>query len=484
MESNTLSLSSLDSFPYRHRIREVMSSPVRTMGPNATVHEAAQVMTETRISSLVVVDDEGQALGIVTERDVLRAVARSAGQGLKQPLAMVMGRPLQTIGQDAFVYTALGRMDRLNLRHLVAVDERQRPVGMVTARTLLKLRSATALAVGDEVATAQNTEQLDTVRQRLPDLIEALLAEGVDGLSVSAVVSTILCDTTARAAELALESMRGEGWGEAPAPWSLLVLGSGGRGEAMLGADQDNAIVHAGEEEDGHWFAELARRMTSTLDGAGVPFCKGDVMATNPQWRRSLAGWEAEIDRWVKGADGSALLNVDIFLDFRPVYGDLKLAAQLKEKLVAKAAVSAPFLHALAATVADTDPLGLFNRFKLVDGRLDLKRNGLWPIVNTVRLISLKHGIDATSTRDRLQALCEGGHMACEEAQGLIAIHELIARILLKRQAVLARTGDVGAKRNMVDPGILSREERRRLKEAFKRLKALNWVIRNALSTV
>lgn len=484
MELDTKPLVSLDSFPYRHRVREVMTTPIRTIGPNATVQDASQAMTETRISSMVVVDDYGQALGIVTERDVLRAVARSGGQGLKQPLSMVMGRPLQTVSQDAFVFTALGRMDRLNVRHLVAVDERQQPAGMVTARTLLKLRSSSALAIGDEISTAQDAAQMKTVRKRLPKLVRDLLEEGIDGLSIAAVTSAVLCDTTARAAELAVERMRQEGWGEAPASWALLVLGSGGRGEAMLGADQDNAIVHTGGEESAPWFAELARRVTASLDEAGVPFCKGDVMATNPQWRRSLPDWEAEIERWVKGADGSALLNVDIFLDFRAVYGDLNLASQLREKLVSRGKASMPFLHALAATVSDISPLGLFNQFKLADGFLDLKRNGLWPIVNTVRLLALKHGITEASTKGRLKKLCEGGHMSCEEVQGFIDMHEMIARMVLKRQVALAEGGAIGPSRNQVDPKALTRQERRKLKDSFKRLKALSWLIGNALNQV
>ncbi|MEO5336136.1 MAG: DUF294 nucleotidyltransferase-like domain-containing protein [Magnetospirillum sp. WYHS-4] len=483
MELDTKPLKALDSFPYRHRIRDVMNRPVRTIGTAATVHEASQVMTETKISSLVVVDDLGQALGIVTERDVLRAVARSGGQGLKQPVSIVMGRPLQSVSQDAFVYTALGRMDRLNVRHLVAVDERQQPTGMVTARTLLKLRSSNALAIGDEVSTAQDAAQMDAVRKRLPELIANLLAEGVDGLSITAVISAVLCDTTARAAELAVDGMRQEGWGDAPASWSLLVLGSGGRGEAMLGADQDNAIVHTGDESAAPWFGELARRITTALDGAGVPFCKGDVMVTNPQWRRSLSEWQEEITGWVRGADGSALLNIDIFLDFRPVFGDLTLAENLRDELISRARVSAPFLHALAGTVSDINPLGLFNRFKLVEGKLDLKRNGVWPIVNTVRLLALKHGISVASTRDRLRALCDGKHIPCDEAQRLIDTHEMIARILLRHQAALA-AGNIAGQRNMVDPAVLTRGERARLKEAFKHLKDLHWVINNALSSV
>ena len=71
----------------------------------------------------------------------------------------------------------------------------------------------------------------------------------------------------------------------------LLILGSGGRGESLLAPDQDNAIVHDGRPEHDPWFLDIATRISDLLDAAGIPYCKGKVMATNPDWRRSLDGW-------------------------------------------------------------------------------------------------------------------------------------------------------------------------------------------------
>src|SRR5690606_32195369 len=132
----------------------------------------------------------------------------------------------------------------------------------------------------------------------------------------------------------AAEGMVRDGHGPAPAPWCYLVLGSGGRGESLLAADQDNAIVHDGRAEDDAWFAELGRRASETLDEAGIPYCRGGVMAMNEAWRRSLADWRRQIDRWVAKAEGESLLNVDIFYDFQPVYGDRALAEALRTHAV------------------------------------------------------------------------------------------------------------------------------------------------------
>ena len=66
--------------------------------------------------------------------------------------------------------------------------------------------------------------------------------------------------------------------------------------------------------------------MSEILDAAGVPYCKGGVMARNRAWRKSVADWRATIDGWVRRQRPADLLNVDIFFDAVPVHGDLRWA--------------------------------------------------------------------------------------------------------------------------------------------------------------
>ena len=65
--------------------------------------------------------------------------------------------------------------------------------------------------------------------------------------------------------------------------------------------------------------------MNEILDAAGVPFCKGGVMAKNRAWRKSVADWHATIDDWVRRQRPADLLNVDIFFDAVPVHGECRL---------------------------------------------------------------------------------------------------------------------------------------------------------------
>ena len=130
----------IDSYPYRHRAGDLMA-PARFIGPDASVGAALDAMTAAKISSLFVAPP-GPALpqhtGIITERDILRALARGRTGALALPVTDAMSRPLATVPADAFAYLAVSRMNRLKVRHLGVTDETGRVTGALSARDLLR----------------------------------------------------------------------------------------------------------------------------------------------------------------------------------------------------------------------------------------------------------------------------------------------------------------------------------------------------------
>ena len=474
-------LARIDSFPYRHRVGEVMSRPLLTVTPETTLLAASRAMEGAGVSSIVVLDDFGRPVGILTERDVLTAVARNGGDALEAMVSALMSAPVRTVPAEVFVYVALGRMDRLNLRHLVVTDEHGRALGMITRRALLKLRAGRALVLGDQIAAAADESALIAAKAALPDLARQLLAEGVTGVGVAAVISQTVRDLTGRAAELAQQAMREDGWGEAPAPWCVLVLGSGGRGESLLATDQDNAIVHAGKPADDAWYAEAGRRIAELLDRAGVPLCKGGVMAKNPPWRHALDDWKAEVEGWIRRKEGDSLLNVDIFYDFRCVFGDRRLADELRTYAVQRASESPVFLRMLAANLDQMhSPIGFFGRIRTEHGRFDIKLSGLLPIVTSARVMALKHRVRATSTTGRLLALAESETINAADARELCEAYELLLRTLLDQQVADSAAGLILGTR--VDPRRLVGALRSRVREALRRVDQVPMVVRDSLT--
>jgi signal-transduction protein with cAMP-binding, CBS, and nucleotidyltransferase domain len=476
---DTTALERLDSFPYRHRVGELMTTPVVTIHAARPIAEAAHLMNERRISSVIVLDDEDRLRGILTERDVLRLVARGAG-GLAEPVSAAMTAPVHAIEADAPIYRALARMARLGVRHLPVVDDDDRPIGMLTSGALLKQRASLALTLGDEIACAADGPALRTIHDRLAALVRALRREDVSATQASAVVAGITRDLTARAGELALAEMTSAGQGGAPAPWCLLVLGSAGRGESLMAPDQDNALIHEGGADDDIWFAGFADRLNRLLDEAGVPYCKGGVMAKNRAYRHSLADWRAEVDGWVARPQPEALLGVDIFYDFTAVLGTRRLAGTLRDHATRAAQRSPPFLRLLAAASEHvpraTDLLG---RLRTREGRIDLKHYGLFPIVAGARAAALAWGSTATATDARLAEASAKGAFPADTARSLIEARGVLVEAILDQQLE-----DIAAGRppdNQIDPKRLGRRATSRLREALATASETPELVREAL---
>ena len=281
----------VDPYAYRNRVGEVMGHPPVVVQTKAVARDVIVEMVDRGISTAFVSDkgEPGQPLGeygIVTERDIMRQLAAKGDRALE---GMVVGefatRPLVSIRAAAFVYRAIGRMDRLNIRHLAVHDEQGRLTGIVSARDLLKLRAGAAINLDDALEDAATPAELAAVWATLPAVVRALVAEDIDARIISEIISEELCAVTRRAAILAERQMLAEGRGSPPCPYALLVLGSGGRGESLLAADQDNAIVFAEGDPNGPndlWFASLGARIADFLDTAGVPYCKGGRNGKEP----------------------------------------------------------------------------------------------------------------------------------------------------------------------------------------------------------
>lgn len=477
---DTKPLEQVDGFPYRHRVCELMASPVVSLPAQATIAEAARTMSERRISSVVILDELGHLRGILTERDVLRLVARDLG-GIARSLDTEMSHPVESISSDAPVYRALARMARLGVRHLPVLDETGRPVGMLTAGTLLKQRAGACLTLGDDIASAADPSALRAAHDRLPMLAAALRREHVPATQVSAVIAAIVCDLTARAGELALAAMRNEARGDPPARWCLLVLGSAGRGESLLAADQDNALVHDGTDAQDAWFLAFGERLNNILDAAGIPLCPGGVMAGRPAFCRSLASWRESIASWVAHPQPKALLNVDLFYDFVPVLGDRDLAGELRRHAADAAAASPVFLRLMAQAGEDAgNAFDLLGRLRTMQGRIDLKRCGLFPVVAAARSIALAWRVHATGTDARLQAAGAKGALPSDSVADLVAARATIVQAVLDQQLRDLEQGESFS--NRVDPRNLSRPMLRDLRQALKTAADAPDAVRGALS--
>ncbi|MGE3146099.1 MAG: DUF294 nucleotidyltransferase-like domain-containing protein [Pseudorhodoplanes sp.] len=479
----------IDTYPYRHRVRDAMSAPVKSIAATAPLHEAIARMAEEKISSLFVHAGGADTpllardAAIVTERDTLRALATHGADALGLPTGQFAARPLLTVGESDFVYRAIARMSGLKIRHLAAVDAQGRVTGALSARDLLRLRAQDAVSLGDEIERATTRHDLAAAWPKLPQVAAALRAEDIAGHAIAEIVSEEVCTLTRQAALLAERQMRESGRGDPPCPYTLAVLGSAGRGESLLALDQDNALIFAQGEPDGaedRWFAEFATLVNAILDEAGVPLCKGGVMAKNPQWRGSLATWQARVADWIGRSRPQDLLSVDIFFDLRGVHGERELADALWRGAFAQAAGQTAFLKLLAEAAGGTEPgFGFFGRIRTEQGRIDLKRTGTFGIVTTARVLAICHGVIERATLSRLAGLQALKIGAENDLEALGRAERVFLDLMADQQIVDIAAGLPPT--NKVELRRLGRDDRDNLHAALEAVRNLDALTRDLL---
>ncbi len=470
----------IDSFPYRHRVADMMSAPPKFAQNETRLKDTLTMMVNSEVSSLFLPPGaSGGAPGIITERDVMRAIEAHGGGALDQATGDFGKRPLVTIDHDEFAYRALVRMAKGGFRHLGVIDGSGDLVGALSARDLLRQRADDAISLGDEIESATTPAELGRVWSQLTSVTRALVDEDVDARDIAAIISRELQALTRRACEIAETELAAQGRAAPPVPYALMVLGSGGRGESLLAMDQDNALVIAdGQLDDAaqQWFADLGQRLTDILDHAGVAYCKGGVMASNPAWRMDQTSWRATVETWINGSRPQDLLNSDIFFDARAVYGDAGLVEGLRADSIDAARNSRTFLKFLALNASRfDDSIGWFGRIKTDGERIDLKARGIMPLFSAARVLALKHGITAHSTLDRLQAAKAESETLQTKLDNLIEAHRVLLRQILCQQL---RDIDRGiALSNKINPAEISNLEKQELKWALQRIPSIHEVL-------
>ena len=118
---------------------------VFTLTAEATLEAACRALHERKVGALVVLDAEGSVFGVLSERDLVREVARAGAAGLSQQVGVVMSRNVITAEPHETIDECLGRMTDRRVRHLPVVDQ-GRLVGIVSIGDLVKHRIASAEA--------------------------------------------------------------------------------------------------------------------------------------------------------------------------------------------------------------------------------------------------------------------------------------------------------------------------------------------------
>jgi CBS domain-containing protein len=439
-------------------VSSLLRGPAVRVPPEATVGEAARVMAEQSISSVLV---DSSPPGIVTDRDFRRRVL-AAGKGPETPVLEVCTAPIRSVVADCPVYEAWRILLEAGVHHL-PVTRNGEIVGVLSATDLLKTTATGPLAVMKRVERLGDRSALPGYAGKVAEMASVLFNGGLEPTVIGGFVARLNDTLLTRILRWAEADL-----GPPPTPYAWLVFGSEGRMEQMVLTDQDNALVYGDESPEARaYFAALAEKAIDDLQAAGFPRCPGGYMAT--RWQGSLDHWEGRFRGWLDQPTAQALLEASIFFDFRAVHGHLdvsRLRAVIGRTKEARTFLSAMAKSALTFPV----PGGLSLRLRSESSKFDMKLKGISPIVFLARVYGLESAARTSNTLDRLRGAVEAGLIGNDTCDTLSEAYRFLLRVRLRAQLRMISEGKPPS--NMISFSDLSTIERSRMRDAFRAVEA------------
>ncbi|MEM6262596.1 MAG: DUF294 nucleotidyltransferase-like domain-containing protein [Bacteroidota bacterium] len=446
-----------------------------TCSEDATIQEVAQIMTDQRIGSVVIADQEKRPLGIVTNVDFTRKVMTTA-ISRHSPVKDIMSSPVMTIANGRTVASIILIMMRQNLRHLVVTEDgtaETKVIGVVSERDILLMQGNNPAVLIKQIMKTSDEQVLANIRDRAGDLIHNYLKQEISIPFIADLMTEINDALIERAIVLSIEKLEADGMKKPALRFCWLSLGSEGRGEQLLRTDQDNAILYEDPPEDQaeyarDYFLKLGEEINRYMIVFGYEECPAEIMARNPKWNQPLSGWKKHFLDWISVPEPKALMHGTIFFDFRAEYGDISLADELYDFLFDEIKRQPLFFSLFAQNALENPPpLSFFKNFIVERGgshknKFDIKLRGMMPLADAARALTFKHEQrHITNTFKRFENLAE-----LDPPNARVYNEAAMAYELLMRYRALNGFANNNSGR-YIDPKKLNKIERQTLKYSF-----------------
>lgn len=464
------------------RVGDLMAGAPLSCTPETTVQQAAAKLREARVSSIGVVDG-GRLAGILTTRDFTTKVVAEGLSG-DTPVREVMTRDPFSLRVNDLGSDVLQLMLERKIGH-VPVTESGRFRGIITQTDLTRHQALGSAVIISDIAHAEAVSELAGFTRLIPQVLAQLVATGKPHDVVTRLITDIADAVTRRLLKMAEAE-----FGPPPVPYLWLACGSQGRREQTGVSDQDNCLFLHDDyrPEHGPYFEQLAKFVCDGLDAAGYYYCPGDMMASNPRWRVPVATWREYFRGWVATPDPKAQMLASVMFDLRPIAGDESLFANLQAETLEKASKNSIFVsHMVSNSLKHVPPLGLLRGFATIRSgehkdTIDLKHNGVVPVVDLGRIYALQGRLEPANTRARLLAAKERLVISATGARDLIDAYDLIAQTRLEHQAHQIKHGRDPD--NFMAPTSLSDFERGHLRDAFVVVRTMQSAIGHGRGTL
>ncbi len=399
---------------------------------NLSLSKVSVLMTKNNSEAVLIKTANGEFIGIITDHD-LRERVLAANINTETPAFEIMSSPLISVQSTSSIFDVILLFNERNINHIIVKNENGRVCGTVSIADIQKAHHLTYLFFVRNIQNTRTVEEVSRCNSKLLILIKTLIDSGASVRNITRMLTIIAETITKKIISLAIEEL-----GTPPAKFVFMTLGSEGREEQTLVTDQDNAIIYedvSGESEKKvrDYFLKLSEFICAALNNTGYAYCKGNIMAKNPKWCQPLSVWRKYFSDWVTTANPQDLLDINIFFDFRPIYGEESFTENLKNHLYSIISGNNPFFVYLTQNALNIKPpIGLLKSAEVFNIKL-----ALLPIIDLIRIYSLKNKIKSTNTIERINQLHEKNIFSKTGYQDIIQAYDFLMQIRFKHQAKL-----------------------------------------------
>ncbi len=408
-------------------------------------------------TSTIIVKFDTHKYGIITD-SLLKVKVLLEGRDLTIPVEEIAITPILTVNLDDYLFEALTLLIKKNIKRVGVVNNEGEIKGTLEQIDVLSHFANHTYVVDSKIKNARTLKDLKEASGELVDTVKTLNAKGVKVHHISNLIGQLNTKVYKKIYKFVVPE-------ELQKNACLIVMGSEGRNEQIIKTDQDNALV-VKDGTDVEQYRPYMQQITETLIDFGYPPCEGNIMVSNPFWCKTVNDYKKDTARWIEAPDMQNYMDLAIFFDSFAVAGDKELLINLKDDLFNKLHDKDVFMAYFARATLTFDTPSTVANFMTKTYNIDIKKTGVFPIVQGIRSLSLRERIRETTTVKRIKILQQKKILEVEMANELLEAFDVLNTLRLK--AHLQKIQDSKKINNEIDTHSLGKIERDLLKDSFK----------------
>lgn len=468
---------------FNRRLHQLVHREPVICSPRTTARQAAQMMRRERVGSVVVMEEGRIAGIVTTRDLCDRLVAQGLSHEVPVTAIMTtpvttIGTDASLF--EAMMTMINGRINRLIITR--PEDDTEEVTGILTDRDVAHFRGQDPIATIDRIQHAQSVAELVSIRADTNEQMWRLYRQGLQAEMINRIMSVVYDRLVVRILELADRDLRWKhGDLHVDLPWAWVRIGSGGRREMVLNSQQANMLIHANPESEEQakraekWFGLVATRVNDGMQACG--FTPSDFVARDSRWRKSLREWKRTYREWILQADAKRVAGAGIFFDLRVIYGQRALVDELKADIVDALNVQAmdpdrTFLQMMATDALEQrPPLNFLKRFIVERSgsqrhTINIRDRGTLPVVEAARVLALElRYLESTNTVDRLQYAAEALPEMSRILEATLEAYRFLVDFRLEEQLRAFESGEEPS--NRIDPYALRKLQQNLIRNTF-----------------